>query len=78
MAVILKKQPREAMQAHDPEQQTRDNAGLAQVVAAQRALLQQLRRGREVSNGVYRHLEEELDWVELAARPNRHIEVLEA
>jgi CPA1 family monovalent cation:H+ antiporter len=82
VAVILKKQLRQAMSSsaphRDPEEQTPYDAGLVHAVAAQRALLHELRRKNEVTDDVYRRLEEELDWVELAASPSHEIEVLEA
>ncbi len=81
VAAILQKQLRLAMQASapqsDPTEPSQYDAGLLHAVAAQRGLLHELRRKSEVTDDIYRRLEEELDWVELAALPSHKIEVLE-
>jgi CPA1 family monovalent cation:H+ antiporter len=46
-------------------------------VAAQRAKLHDLRGTGEVDDDVFHRLEEELDWLELAALPSHEIEVKE-
>jgi len=64
--------------ADDPQGATPYDQGLARVVAAQRDCLSRMRRGGSVPDDVFHRLEEELDWLELAARPNRELEVQEA
>jgi CPA1 family monovalent cation:H+ antiporter len=81
VAAILTKQLRETMDVasswRDPQGATRYDTGLARVVAAQRSKLHELRGAGEVDEDVFHQLEEELDWLELAALPSRDLEVLE-
>jgi Na+/H+ antiporter len=81
VAVVLTKQLQETMNVasswRDPQGATRYDTGLARAVAAQRAKLHELRGAGEVDEDVFHQLEEELDWLELAALPSREIEVLE-
>ena len=62
----------------DPQGATPFDAGLAHVVHAQRRRLNAMRQDGTVAEDVFDRLQEELDWLELAARPNREIEVREA
>lgn len=62
----------------DPQGPTRYDAGLARVVHAQRRELCLMRERGSVADDVFQRLEEELDWLELSARPNRELEVREA
>jgi Na+/H+ antiporter len=81
VAVILKKQLEESMQVarsrHDPQAPTRFDAAHARAVAAQRSRLHDMRGAGEIDDDVFHILEEELDWLELAALPSNEIEVVE-
>jgi Na+/H+ antiporter len=81
VAVVLKKQLQESMNVagsrRDPQASTRFDTGLARAVAAQRSKLHDLRGAGDVADDVFHRLEEELDWLELAALPSRELEVLE-
>jgi Na+/H+ antiporter len=81
VAAVLIKQLRETMNVarswRDPQGATRYDMGLARAVAAQRSKLHDLRGAGDVGEDVFHQLEEELDWLELAALPSRDIEVLE-
>ena len=46
-------------------------------MAAERSRLHQLRGAGEIDDDVFHILEEELDWLELAALPSNEIEMLE-
>lgn len=69
---------RDVSHSDDPQGATAFDRGLANVVTAQRARLDAMRGAGEVAEDVFDRLQEELDWLELAARPNREIEVREA
>ena len=81
VAVILKKQLQESMKVarsrHDPQAPTRFDSAHARAVAAQRSKLHDLRGAGEIDDDVFHVLEEELDWLELAALPSSEIEVVE-
>jgi NhaP-type Na+/H+ or K+/H+ antiporter len=81
VALVLKKQLQESMDVarskHDPQASTRFDTAHARAVAAQRAKLHDLRGTGEVDDDVFHRLEEELDWLELAALPSNEIEVKE-
>lgn len=81
VATVLEKQLQESMQVarsrHDPQAPTRFDAAHARAVAAQRAKLHDLRGNGEIDDDVFHVLEEELDWLELAALPSNQIEVVE-
>jgi CPA1 family monovalent cation:H+ antiporter len=81
VAVVLTKLLRESMNVassrRDPQGATRYDTGFARAVAAQRSKLHELRGAGAVDEDVFHQLEEELDWLELAALPSRDIEVLE-
>ncbi len=62
---------------HDRQGPTPYDDGLAHVVHAQRAALHRMRRNGDVADDIFVMLQEELDWLELAARPSREIEVRE-
>jgi hypothetical protein len=48
---------------------TTDNALRRRVVAASRDAIQALRHDEAIGDDAYRLVEEELDWLELSARP---------
>jgi NhaP-type Na+/H+ or K+/H+ antiporter len=81
VATVLKKQLHESMQVarsrHDPQAPTRFDAAHARAIAAERAKLHGLRGNGEINDDVFHALEEELDWLELAALPSNEIEVVE-
>ena len=81
VAAVLRKQLQESMQTagsrDDPQASTRFDDGLLRAVAAQRARLLELRGSGSVGDDVFHRLEEELDWLELAALPRRELEVQE-
>ena len=81
VAMVLKKQLQESMDVarsrHDPQASTRFDAAHARAVAAQRSKLHDLRGAGEIDDDVFHRLEEELDWLELAALPSNEIEVVE-
>ena len=81
VAVVLKKQLQESMHIagsrRDPQASTRFDTGLARAVAAQRSKLHDLRGAGIVADDVFHRLEEELDFLELAALPSRDLEVEE-
>jgi CPA1 family monovalent cation:H+ antiporter len=60
----------------DPQGPTRFDTGLAHAVQAERRALHDLRGCGEIQDDVFQRLEEELDWLELAALPSRELEVL--
>lgn len=60
----------------DPQAPTQFDTGLAHAVQAERRALHALRGSGEIQDDVYQRLEEELDWLELAALPSRELEVL--
>jgi CPA1 family monovalent cation:H+ antiporter len=76
----LKRQLQEAIQVtqskRDPQSPTKFDAALARAVAAERRALHGLRGRGEIQDDVFQRLEEELDWLELAALPSRDLEVL--
>ena len=69
---------RDVSHSDDPQGATAFDRGLANVVDAQRKCLNAMRHRDEIAEDVFDRLQEELDWLELAARPNREIEVREA
>lgn len=81
VAAILKKQLEESMKVarsrHDPQAPTRFDSAHARAVAAQRLKLHGLRGAGAIDDDVFHILEEELDWLELAALPSNQIEVIE-
>jgi CPA1 family monovalent cation:H+ antiporter len=81
VATVLKKQIQESMHVarsrHDPQAPTRFDAAHTRAVAAQRSRLHELRGANEIDDDVFHILEEELDWLELAALPSNEIEVVE-
>jgi CPA1 family monovalent cation:H+ antiporter len=81
VATVLKKQLQESMEVarsrHHPQAPTRFDSAHARAVAAQRTRLHDLRGAGEIDDDVFHILEEELDWLELAALPSSEIEVLE-
>jgi Na+/H+ antiporter len=81
VATVLKKQLEESMKVarsrHDPQAATRFDAAHARAVAAQRSKLHELRGAGKIDDDVFHTLEEELDWLELAALPSNEIEVVE-
>jgi Na+/H+ antiporter len=81
VAQVLKKQLQETMavarSTHDPQGPTRFDSAHARAVAAQRSKLHDLRGSGEINDDVFHRLEEELDWLELAALPSNEIEVVE-
>jgi CPA1 family monovalent cation:H+ antiporter len=76
----LKRQLQEAIEVTqskgDPQAPTKFDAALARAVAAERRALHGLRGRGEIQDDVFQRLEEELDWLELAALPSRELEVL--
>ena len=62
---------------HEPQASTRFDAAHARAVAAQRSKLHDLRATGEINDDVFHRLEEELDWLELAALPNNETEIVE-
>lgn len=68
---------RDVAHTDDPQGATPFDRGLARVVAAQRDRLTELRARGQVADDAYHRVEEELDWLELAARPNAELEVRE-
>ena len=81
VAAVLKKQLEASMKValsrHDPQAPTRFDSAHARAVAAERSRLHQLRGAGEIDDDVFHILEEELDWLELAALPSNEIEMLE-
>jgi CPA1 family monovalent cation:H+ antiporter len=81
VAQVLKKQLHETMDVarslHEPQASTRFDAAQARAVAAQRSKLHELRAGGEINDDVFHRLEEELDWLELAALPSHETEIVE-
>jgi Na+/H+ antiporter len=61
----------------DPQGPTPFDRGMAKTVHAQRDALLTMRREGRIADDVFQRLEEELDWLEMAARPNRELEVRE-
>jgi CPA1 family monovalent cation:H+ antiporter len=76
----LKRQLQEAVEVTqsklDPQSPTKFDVALARAVAAERRALHGLRGQGEIQDDVFQRLEEELDWLELAALPSRDLEVL--
>jgi CPA1 family monovalent cation:H+ antiporter len=66
-----------ARSRHDPQAPTRFDSAHSRAIAAQRAKLHDLRGAGEIDDDVFHILEEELDWLELAALPSSEIEVVE-
>ena len=62
----------------DPQSPTQFDAALRRTVAVERRALHELRSRGEIQDDVFQRLEEELDWLELAASPSRELEVLNA
>jgi Na+/H+ antiporter len=81
VALVLKKQLEDSMKIarsrHDPQAPTRFDEAHTRAITAQRSKLHELRGAGEIDDDVFHTLEEELDWLELAALPNREIEVVE-
>jgi NhaP-type Na+/H+ or K+/H+ antiporter len=66
-----------AVSDDDRQGPTRYDDGMAHIVDAQREALHGLRRDGGIADDIFQRLQEELDWLELAARPSREIEVHE-
>ncbi len=62
----------------DPQGRTRHDEAMDRVVAAQRNLIVALRAKGELADDVFYRLEEELDWMELATKPDEVFEVVDA
>ena len=81
VASVLKKQLSASMAVagsrRDPQAPTPFDTGLARAVAAQRSKLHDLRGAGQIEENVFHELEQELDWLELAALPSSEIEVQE-
>jgi CPA1 family monovalent cation:H+ antiporter len=81
VAAVLTKQLQASMNVarsrHDPQAPTRFDSAHSRAVAAQRSKLHDLRGAGEIDDDVFHILEEELDWLELAALPSSEIEVVE-
>jgi Na+/H+ antiporter len=81
VAVVLKKQLQASMNVarsrHDPQAPTHFDSAHSRAIAAQRSKLHDLRGAGEIDDDVFHILEEELDWLELAALPSSEIEVVE-
>lgn len=69
---------RDVSRSDNPQGATPFDKGLAHVVHAQRQRLNAMRQQGEIAEDIFDRLQEELDWLELAARPNHEIEVREA
>lgn len=81
VAAVLKKQLQASMNValsrHDPQAPTHFDSAHSRAIAAQRSKLHDLRGAGEIDDDVFHILEEELDWLELAALPSSEIEVVE-